>query len=240
MPSKRRTLPSRVKAWSRPHAVGREAPELHLAGFVGKGEQGLPVGEEARAPVADPGLVASPRPGARSSPGRRRPGRGRSARPGRRWGRGGAAVRYSIGFLTQVSRIWSKSEGREMSSLRSRPGGDVIEPEIGAPLVDDASAGEGGALHVPPFVPGELDRIAPVRGHRPQVHDPVAVAHEVDAPPPPHRILACAGEVPRQEDGFAGSGGEPPDTLRRPPSYRLVWLPWKGKRVKKRVVPVES
>lgn len=94
-------------------------------------------------------------------------------------------------------------------------GGDVEQAKVRAELIDDPPAGERGILHVPLGVPRVLPEIAALGRHRPDVHEAVAIRHEVDASPPEHRIAVGARVVAGEAAGLrAASRIEAPDVLR--------------------------
>ena len=91
----------------------------------------------------------------------------------------------------------------------------IVKSDVGAELIDDATAGVRGALHVPSLVERVLPQITALRVHRPDVHGPVPVALEVNAAVPPHRAPTDAAVVGGQRYRFLRARLELPEVLRR-------------------------
>ncbi len=199
--SQRSTWPSVVSRSPVAHAVGGDLPDLHLSALGRKRHQRLSVGRQAR--------VAKPRRLARG-------GLHEASLLGR--GHEHLAARdqhYLFPVLREVRRdavfvgllhpaLAQIVEVRhQLDRNRAvRAAGDIEQMQVRPHLVDDAPLRERRRSRVPALVPGVLLQPLSALVHGPDVHGPVAVAEEIDAPVPVHRVLAGAREIRRQRDRF--------------------------------------
>ncbi len=183
------------------HAVRRERHELELAGRVGEPEQALAVGQEHRVTVAHARLARGPHQPPLGRGGHEDPAAGGehhrvALRVEMR--RGQVLHRLLDPLLPELVEVGGQAD--RQPPLHSR--GDVVEPQVGAHLVDHPPAVEGGIADVPAAVVRVLPEVLATLVHRPQVHRAVAIAHEGDAATPPLRGVALAGVVAGQADGL--------------------------------------
>src|SRR3954469_25625540 len=92
---------------------------------------------------------------------------------------------YPFVPLLVIVRRQGESEGR----IRSGP--NLVQAEIRSDRVHNATLRKRGILHVPVPMACVLLAIGTVRFHRPDVHDAVLIAEEVNPVLPPHWIAAC-------------------------------------------------
>ncbi len=96
-----------------------------------------------------------------------------------------------------------------------RSGADVEDTDVGAALVGDPAVRQRRRLHLVVAMFRMLRRRAAPFVHRPEVHDAVAIAREVDAALPEHGCLAGAGVVGGQRRRLPAGGRESPEVLGR-------------------------
>jgi hypothetical protein len=195
-------LGSGRQALGRAGPVGRGAVEFPLAALVGQDHQGLAVREESGA--ADPYALLS-----RDAHPAAVPGRGREDVASRDEhdpiARGRDAGRCQvIEGLRDPAFPHLVEIGRQNDvDPPVAPGGDVVDMEIRDELIDDPAVLEGRRARVEFLVECQLLEAFSARVHGPQVHDPVAVAHEIDPPVPGQGVLACPCVVRGQGRRFA-------------------------------------
>ena len=194
-------------------AVGGEAPEFHLAGFVGEGEEGFAVPDERGLAVAHAalagGLDEAAGAGGRDEdlPAR---GEGDAVAGGRQGNMGEVVDGLRHPFLAGLVEVGG--EGDRDDGVAT--GGEIEQPEIGAVLVNDATAAEAGIFDAEVGVLRVLAEIGTVGQHRPEVHRAVPVAGEVETAGGPERPAAGAGVAGGERRGGGVAGGEAPEVLR--------------------------
>ena len=183
------------------HAVDRIAPELGLAALGRHHQDALAVGRIARIAKPHARLVRHAHQPPRF--GRRREHlaarREDHPRPIRRHVPGGQVLRrLPHPALAQLFEVGDQRDRHHRVLARLQ----IEQRDVRAILVRDAAVGERRTLRVIVFVPRVLLQILALGRHRPDVHYTVAIAQEVHAPLPEHRVLRRARIILGQRHGL--------------------------------------
>ena len=195
--------------------VGGQAVELEFAGRIRQSHQRLSVGREASTAVPSARIAGQVNP----STGLRRQdedvatsGHSDPVAIGREV-QGGEVF---DGFLDPLFSRLVKVRRQRDPDFPIGLFADVVDPEIGSPLINDAALRECRPQHVETTVLGQLLRFGGDVGiHRPQVHRAIAVGGKVQTSIPDHRISAGPGVIGRQGNCLSGLRPETPERLGR-------------------------
>ena len=96
--------------------------------------------------------------------------------------------------LTQLVQIGIQRDRQD----RRLPACHIQHPQVRAKLIGDLAVAQGRIRHIESLVTRVLLQVRAIRGHRPHIHCPIAIAQKIHATVPPHRVFAGPVKVREQ------------------------------------------